>query len=153
MDTVYIWTDGSCNNKTHAAGGYGILLRYKQNEKTIIGGSYYNTTSARMEIRGAISALRAIIDKKKKIKLHCDNIYVVKSVSEEWLLNWELQGWSGRKNKDLLQELLIEVRKFPVGYVEFIHVKGHSGQRENEICDKLAAQGGKLIELFNDQIL
>lgn len=35
MKKIHIWTDGSCNNKTKANGGFGIVLIYGENIKEI----------------------------------------------------------------------------------------------------------------------
>lgn len=152
-NTVYIWTDGSCNNNTKLNGGYGIVLKYKEHIKKTFGGQYIGSTSARMELRGAVEALKLITNKKFRVMLYCDNQYTVNSVAKGWLQNWEMQNWAGRTNKDLLQELLQEVRKFPESYVQFIWVKGHNGNLFNEICDHLASQGAKSKTIINDEQL
>ena len=158
-DTIYIWTDGSCHNASKRRGGYGIVMKYKEHEKLVSGGQYINTTSARMEITGALHALRLVTDKSKKVVLYCDNQYVVKAIDERWAIKWESELWltgqgednlKYRINHDLWKQMLIEVRKFPEVYVKFVWCKGHDGQVENEICDRLAAQGGESDNIIND---
>ncbi len=152
QNLIEIYTDGSCNNKTKTNGGYGIILKCGQLEKHISKGQYINTTSARMEIKSAVEALKFIISKEiYKVKLYTDNQYLCYSISKEWALNWEKEGWIGRKNSDLLKELLIEIRKFPKNHVEFHWIKGHNNHRENEICDQLAAKGAKFTLIIDDK--
>ena len=159
IDTIYIWTDGSCNNKTKRNGAYGIVMKYKEHEKLVSGGQFINSTSARCELHGALNALRLVIDKTKRVELYCDNQYVTKSVSENWLIKWESELWltgqgednlKYRTNHDLLKQLLAEIRKFPAGFVKFIHLKGHNGDINNEIADRLAAEGGKSEKIIDD---
>jgi len=147
---VKAYCDGSCNNKTKKAGGCGIVIQCQGFEKTYSFGQWINSTSARCELHGAIETLRLIKNKTLKATIYCDNSYVVNCHAMGWLENWEAQGWFGRKNKDLLQQFLAEIRLFPVGYVRFQWVKGHNKHRENEICDKLAAEGGKSTNLIDD---
>ncbi len=153
IDLIEIWTDGSCNNKTHANGGYGIVLKYGEHEKHIFGGSYINTTSARMEIRGVLEALRSITNKTIPVTLYCDNRYVVDSVALDWMYDWERNYWITkdglRKNHDLWKQMIIEIKKFSKK-PRFIHVHGHNGNHYNEICDRLAAKGGKNETIIDD---
>mgnify|MGYP003442872808 CR=1 FL=1 len=50
---------------------------------------------------------------------------------------WEKEKWRGRLNADLWKRFLAIHRTF-TNTVEFIWVKGHNGDVENENCDKLA---------------
>ncbi|MGO2347146.1 MAG: RNase H family protein, partial [Providencia sp.] len=51
---VEIFTDGSCLGNP-GPGGYGVVLRYQQHEKTLSEG-FFLTTNNRMELLGAIVA-------------------------------------------------------------------------------------------------
>jgi len=53
---VEIFTDGSCLGNP-GPGGYGVVLRYKSNEKTLAKG-YKLTTNNRMEMLAAVVALQ-----------------------------------------------------------------------------------------------
>lgn len=147
-DIIYIYTDGSCNNRTKLAGGCGIVLIYQGHEKHISVGQWINSTSARCEIYGILYALREITDKTIPIILYCDNVYCVKAISEKWAERWERENWVAnttdglRTNHDLWKQVLEEIRKFK-STVQFQWLKGHNGDKYNEICDKLAAEGGK----------
>lgn len=144
---IFIYTDGSCNNKTNQNGGFGIVLLYNGNEKRVYSNQYSNTTSARMEIRGLLESLKHIRDKTIPVTVYCDNEYVCKSISEKWAEKWENESWligrgednlKYRLNHDLWKQVLEEYRKFPAGNVKLVWVRGHDGDKYNEIADELA---------------
>ncbi|MBX3509516.1 MAG: ribonuclease HI, partial [Parvibaculum sp.] len=51
-DTVDLYTDGACSGNP-GPGGWGVLMRYKGNEKELCGGEPA-TTNNRMELMAAI---------------------------------------------------------------------------------------------------
>lgn len=126
---ILIFTDGSCYAKTRK-GGYGVFMQFKDGlyvvaEKSISKG-YSNTTISRMELKAIIVGLRNIIKKDLyPIYVISDSEYTINSINKGWIINWEREGFSGRKNADLWKEFLKIWRKFPPGQVQFIHTKGH----------------------------
>lgn len=140
-DTVYIYTDGACKGNP-GPGGWGVLMRFKGQEKQLFGGEA-DTTNNRMELRAAIEGLKALT-RPCAVILTTDSSYVKNGI-ESWLANWVANNWrtSNRKpvkNKDLWQQLNAEVKKHNVSW----HwVKGHSGHEENEIADMLANRGAE----------
>lgn len=153
---IHVYTDGSCNNKSKQAGGCGIVLKYGEFEKHVSLGQFSNTTSARMEIRGALEALRLITNKNIPVMLYCDNKYVVNAIAMKWAERWESEYWlvngANRVNYDLWIQVLKEIRKFTKS-VEFVWIKGHNGNHYNEICDRLAALGGKSLDITDDSVI
>ncbi|WCE31208.1 ribonuclease HI [Vibrio sp. SCSIO 43137] len=133
---VEVFTDGSCLGNP-GPGGYGIVLRYKQNEKQIARG-FTLTTNNRMEMMAAVVALRTLKEPCKVI-LTTDSQYVRQGITQ-WIHNWKKRGWKTAdkkpvKNADLWQALDKESARHEV---EWHWVKGHAGHRENEICDEIA---------------
>lgn len=136
-EKVKIFTDGACSGNP-GAGGYGVVLQYKGNEKTLSGGEA-NTTNNRMELTGVIEGLKAL-KRPCDVILTTDSKYIVDAITKGWVYKWKAQNWMRDKkspalNSDLWRELLplLEIHN-----VEFVWVKGHAGHRENEICDSLA---------------
>lgn len=136
MKQVEIFTDGSCLGNP-GKGGIGILLRYKQHEKTISKG-YLQTTNNRMELRAVIEAL-ASLKEPCLVSLYSDSQYMKDGITK-WIFNWKKNQWKTAKgqpvkNQDLWIVLDQEIHRHQI---EWQWVKGHSGHRENEICDELA---------------
>jgi ribonuclease HI len=135
---VEAWTDGACRGNP-GPGGWGVLLRYKDNEKTLYGAER-ETTNNRMELMAAIQALESLT-RQCRVKLTTDSQYVQKGITE-WLPNWKRRGWKTAarkpvKNADLWRRLDQAVADHEV---EWHWVRGHSGHPENELADALANQ-------------
>jgi len=133
---IKIWTDGACSGNP-GPGGWGVLIK---NNNTIeeLSGSEANTTNNRMEMIAVINALKSI-NSNKKIVIFTDSKYVKDGISS-WINNWKINNWKNSqkkdvKNKDLWQELDILTKKYDI---QWKWVKGHSGNIENDIADKLA---------------
>lgn len=136
---VEIFTDGACKGNP-GPGGWGVLLRYRGQERQLYGGDP-QTTNNRMELMAAIEAFRAL---KRPCQVHIttDSVYVKDGI-QKWLFNWKKNGWKTSqkkpvKNADLWQQL---DQLNSQHQVEWRWVKGHSGHRENEIADQLANKG------------
>lgn len=139
MKNLEIFTDGACRGNP-GPGGWGALLRFDGQEKSLYGGEK-NTTNNRMELTAAIEGLKALTE-PCKVSLTTDSQYVRKGITE-WMTNWKKNGWRTAakkpvKNADLWEQLDAYVAKHDVSW---FWVKGHSGHRENEIADELANLG------------
>lgn len=137
--TIEIFTDGACKGNP-GPGGWGVLLRLGEHEKSLYGGEL-QTTNNRMELTAAIRGLEAL-KKTANVLLTTDSEYVMKGI-REWMPNWKKRGWKTAsrqpvKNADLWMQLDALVNQHQV---EWRWVKGHSGHRENEIADDLANLG------------
>ncbi len=138
---VVVFTDGSADTKTRR-GGYGAVIREGGKRRELSGG-YLGTTNNRMELTAVIKSLEAL-KKKSDVVVFSDSQYVVRAMMEGWVDNWRANGWErdkGQKlmNADLWQQLDALCRKHTVA---FEWVRGHSGTRENERCDRLAMAAG-----------
>ncbi len=139
---VEIFTDGACKGNP-GPGGWGALLRFKEEEKKLFGGEAM-TTNNRMELLATIEALKAL-KRPCDVVLTTDSQYVRKGITQ-WLSQWKRKNWktaAGKpvKNQDLWQLLDEQCQQHTV---DWRWVKGHSGHRENEIADDLACQGARL---------
>lgn len=139
MKRVELFTDGACRGNP-GPGGWGVLLRFNDREKTLYGGER-DTTNNRMELTAAIEGLKALRE-PCSVVLTTDSEYVRKGITE-WLPNWKARGWKTAarkpvKNADLWRRLEEQAARHRV---EWHWVKGHSGHRENEIADQLANRG------------
>ena len=133
---VEIFTDGACRGNP-GPGGWGALLRYNGNDKSI-SGAEADTTNNRMEMTAVIEALKTL-KRPCEVVITTDSKYVKDGITQ-WIENWKKRGWKTAarkpvKNKDLWQAMDELVNKHDVTW----HwVKGHSGHIENEHVDNLA---------------
>ena len=139
MKEVIIYTDGACTGNP-GAGGYCAILSFKGIEKIVSGGENL-TTNNRMELLAVIKGLEALKE-PCIVKLYSDSQYVVDAFIKDWITTWKNSGWktAGKKevkNRDLWERLL---ELLSIHTVEFIKVKGHSDNENNNRCDKIARE-------------
>ncbi|HMV47437.1 MAG TPA: ribonuclease HI [Blastocatellia bacterium] len=150
LKQVVIYTDGACSGNP-GPGGYGVVLLYNGHRKELSGG-FRKTTNNRMELLGAIEGLRALKD-RCAVRLHTDSQYVVNAIQKGWAAKWKANGWMRNKtdkavNPDLWEQLLQLCKQHKV---EFIWVRGHAGNVENERCDQLAVAAAQQPNLPVDE--
>jgi ribonuclease HI len=150
MKSVTIYTDGACSGNP-GPGGYGTVLMYRDFRKELSGG-FRRTTNNRMEMMAAIVGLK-LLKQACQVTLYSDSKYIVDAMRQGWAKRWKAKGWwrnkkERAKNRDLWQELL-QLCEFH--QVEFVWVKGHAGNKENECCDRLAVAASKEADLPIDE--
>jgi ribonuclease HI len=138
LSSIEIYCDGACRGNP-GPGGWGALLLSGQHEKRIYGAEA-NTTNNRMELAGAIEALK-ILKNPSQVILWTDSQYVKKGMTE-WLIGWKARQWKTAakqpvKNADLWQQLELESLRHEV---DWRWIKGHAGHYGNEVADQLANQ-------------
>jgi ribonuclease HI len=86
-----------------------------------------------MELMAVIFALKSVKQPIDSLTIYSDSMYVIGCAT---------LGWKRKKNV-LLWKLFDEVyenAKKLASEINFVHVKGHNGNRYNEMVDKLAVQ-------------
>jgi len=135
-----IYTDGACSGNP-GPGGWAWAVA-PDGERHGSGGER-RTTNQRMEVRAVLEALRA---NAGQLTIVSDSTYVVNCFRDGWWVRWQKNGWRNAKkepvaNTDLWKPLIeLYQERLP----EFRWVKGHSGDRMNDLVDRLAvvaAQG------------
>ena len=136
---IEIYTDGAYSSSRNQGGWAFIVV---QDNKVIYKeyNGLLNTTNNRMEIMGMLKALEYIKSNELQlpIKIYTDSMYVIGTLT----LNWKM-----KKNIDLWEKLLPLVNKD----IQYLHVKGHDGNKFNEECDKWAVFGSNLLNCKNDK--
>ncbi|HNE87027.1 MAG TPA: ribonuclease HI [Chitinophagales bacterium] len=131
---IEIYTDGAARGNP-GRGGYGVILKYKQQYKELSDG-FRLTTNNRMELLACIIGLEAIKAQNMDITIFSDSKYVVDSVVKGWVFSWvKKNNFGGKKNQDLWLRFL---KVYTNHQVKFIWIKGHNEHPENERCDLLA---------------
>jgi len=131
--TITIYTDGSCNNTGDKRGGWGAVMIFNGQEIKL-SGREDNTTNNRMEMKGILDALKRLTKSKLKVDevlIYSDSKYAISI----------FDGTNrASKNRDLLQEF----HNYKLALIErgtqirFQWVKGHAGDKYNEMADQLA---------------
>lgn len=137
MKKVTIYTDGACSGNP-GKGGWGAVLIYGKIEREI-SGSEEETTNNKMELTACVEALK-LLKEECEVELYSDSAYVVNAFNQNWIEGWIANDWKNSQkkpvaNKEIWQELIALCEKHKV---TFNKVKGHAGDKYNEICDALA---------------
>lgn len=135
-DLVEIWTDGGCKPNP-GPGGWAAILKFKDTVRELSGG-VAETTNNRMELTAALEALSAL-KRPCMVRLHTDSEYLKNGITR-WHQGWVRKNWRNAagdpvKNMDLWR-LILEAAK--PHQIEWLWVKGHSGNPMNERADELA---------------
>ena len=138
MKKAIIYTDGSHSFFTHMAGWGAVVII--GNKKKELCGSRQNTTSERMEMTSVIEASKyAISEECDEISIYSDSKNTVKTIND-WIDFWKKAGWkryTGEDIKNLDLVMKIDEIKNKVKLKAF-WVKGHNGNKYNEIADRLS---------------
>jgi ribonuclease HI len=142
MPEVHIYTDGACSGNP-GPGGWGAILIWGDKQKELSGGES-STTNNRMEMRAVIEALNAL-KRPCRVKLYSDSALIINAMTKGWIENWMRRDWRKAdkkpvENRELWQDMLMAMKPHRV---EWIKVKGHSGNPMNERADKLAVNASK----------
>ena len=122
---IVIHTDGACKGNP-GPGGWGAVI--EQNGGQVkLSGSEPQTTNNRMEMTAVIKGLEAV-DASANVLISSDSTYVINTMTK---------GWKRKVNQDLWDQLdrLIGSRN-----VSWRWVRGHNGDRGNELADALATK-------------
>lgn len=136
------YTDGSCLGNPGPGGWAVVIVRGNDDAlepvKQISGGTADRTTNNVMEMTAAIQAIKALTPIDSPVTIISDSQYVIKGM-REWLTGWKNKGWKTAekkpvKNMALWQEL--DALNSPM--ITWSWVRGHAGNRWNEVADTLA---------------
>ena len=122
---IVIHTDGACKGNP-GPGGWGTVIEQNGSQQKL-SGSEPQTTNNRMEMTAVIKGLEAV-DPSAKVLISSDSTYVINTMTK---------GWKRKANHDLWDQLdrLVKNRD-----ISWRWVRGHSGDRGNELADALATK-------------
>jgi ribonuclease HI len=134
---ITVYTDGACSGNPGPGGwAWAVAPDGVPNDS----GGEPMTTNQRMELLAALQALRAFESSGETVRIVSDSTYVVNCFKQKWWVRWERNGWRNAKKQPVanadLWKPLVEFER--AGNVEWGWVKGHSGDRLNDLVDGLA---------------
>ncbi len=128
-----VWTDGACRGNP-GPGGWAWVAE----DGRWASGAEAESTNQRMEI---VAAHRAVQAHDGPITVVSDSTYVVNCFRDGWWKGWLARDWKNSQKKPVanreLWEPFIELVTSRDD-VDFVWVKGHSGDEMNDIADRLA---------------
>ena len=150
---IEIYTDGACsgNGKENAVGGWAFVVVKKGKQEHSEYGGETGTTNNQMELTAVLKALLYFeknMNLTDTLRIKSDSAYIIDCLNKGWYKKWKLNGWknsSGEpvKNRELWENILGSIDNIGKSTIDFIKVKGHSGNKYNEIADVLAVKGAK----------
>ena len=147
---IEIYTDGSA---TKSRSGWGFVA--VKDDEIIYqksGVEHIGDTNQMMELIAAIEACKWVESQQyQDVISYADSAYLINCYNDKWFVKWESNNWINSKkepvaNIDLWKELIPFFRN---PSFSFVKVKGHNGDKYNEIADKLATG---TIELTSKRI-
>ena len=160
MNKLIIYTDGSClgNGKTENRGGYAFII-LNENEEVIskVSKQELNTTNNRMEMKAVINGISEAINCLNSndfiIEVYTDSAYIHNCRIQRWYKSWKNNGWKNSKKEPVKNKDLWEILSFFFEDKRFVFnkVKGHAGNKFNELVDKMAvaASNGTQVNEVN----
>lgn len=159
---VTIYTDGACSGNP-GPGGYAFLvLNNNDNCLLKVKGHDDKATNNKMELKAIVQGIKHAIQLKHDFNfltkqtelcfvIKSDSAYCVNAVKQGWLKAWKANGWKTKdekeiKNKELWIELDELLNNKHISFI-FCKVKGHSGDKWNEIVDKAAKSAVKNLNV------
>lgn len=143
-----VYADGASKGNP-GLGGWGYVILFPVGDPLTNYGGKHNATNNQMELQAVIEALKELHEishHNVEICVFTDSTYVQKGISE-WIKGWKKNGWQTAAKKpvknvnqwkelDALQENL---------QIEWRWVKGHAGNKYNEMADGLANMGAMTL--------
>lgn len=123
-----VYTDGGCEVNPGGKGGAAcVIVDSDENVARKCSEGYFATTNNRMEMRAVLLALEQV-ESGSEIHLYSDSLYVLNGISGTW---------QRKKNTDLWLRLDHALKQHDV---ELAWVRGHNGDKYNEICDSMCTE-------------
>jgi ribonuclease HI len=131
--------DGACRGNP-GPGGWGALLRFSDGSVHEMGGAEAATTNNRMELTAALALLRELreLPRHPGLVIRTDSRYLIDGL-QKWLPGWKRKGWRTASGGAVLnRDLWEQLDGSRIQGLELQHVRGHSGDPDNDRCDVIA---------------
>lgn len=146
MSSIEFYVDGSSRGNP-GPGGWSVIGVARDEVVIAESGQEEMTTNNRMELLAILAVMFKYGQKTPALPydVYSDSAYAINTFTN-WMFTWAENGWLKSDNKppenlDIIKSYYDFYQK---GYrINLIKVKGHSGNKWNELADKLA-KGGKI---------
>jgi ribonuclease HI len=131
--------DGACSGNP-GPGGWGALLRFEDGSVQELGGADKATTNNRMELTAALALLECLkeLPRDPALVIRTDSRYLIDGF-EKWLPGWKRKGWRTASGGAVLnRDLWEQLDRARLAGLRLQHVRGHSGDPDNDRCDAIA---------------
>ena len=142
--TIKLYTDGS--GTPGGPAGWAFVLTSEDEKQELIqsSGAIRAGTSNIAEMLGVIRGLEHCLTEypDARILVHSDSAYVINAWKDDWFSGWEKRNWKNSRGRPVAnKEYWVAMRAAADKLnVEWVHVRGHTGLRYNELCDRLAGE-------------
>ena len=151
---IQIYTDGSCDNNTKGQknlGGIGIVILKDNQVISEISKTFKNTTNNKMELLAISEALIFCLNKgwqNQEIIIYSDSQYCIQGLNS-WIKTWKKYEFSKRGEILLNSDIWVclDSLKSCFNFLSFQWVKGHNGDKYNELADELAGKYNNSLDL------
>jgi ribonuclease HI len=144
---VRIFTDGSILKNPGGHGGWAFVATEGEEIIEIKSGGVPVSTNNRMELAAVIEAMQWVVfttehgGLAKPVDIFSDSQYVVKGLNE-YITGWIARDWRKVKNPDLWH-MVHDL--FDDELMSLSWVRGHNGDRFNELADDLCGKAARCI--------
>jgi ribonuclease HI len=141
QEAIHVFTGASYLGKTKQ-GGWSVLLRYRDTEKTLTGHEV-DTSPNRMHLVAAIKGLEAL-KKSFPVHLYTPSSYLKDGVTQ-WTPQWQRRNWQTKEGKPVSnQDLWERLAQLTSGYqIEWHVVDKDTALPEMTRTKKLASEAAK----------
>lgn len=136
MDIV-AYTDGAYSS-SRDQGGIGLIMLKDDKVIQQFSRMYKHVTNNQMELGAIIIVLRSIKGPIDSLTIYSDSMYCIGCAT---------LGWKRKKNQEMWKEFDRQYKRVQTlcANIKLEHIKGHNGNKYNEICDKLAVKASQLM--------
>jgi ribonuclease HI len=141
MNNIEVYCDGSSDGKTGGIGGWAFVILVDGVKIHEASGAEQKATNNTMEIMGATMGLEYVL----RFYPHATDVILISD--SQLTLKWAT-GEYGIKKPHLIPYVIRLRKVFRLLNTKTRWVKGHSGDPNNEACDKLAKAARESKGLF-----
>ena len=134
---IELYTDGSYSSKRDQ-GGIGVVVVKDGKLVQKLSAPYKGVTNNKMELLAVITAINSIKKPIDDVTVFTDSMYVIGCATKNWKKKKNLKLWA------LYDRVFEKVNALVTNGIKFEHVKGHTDNKWNNLCDKIAVEASQL---------